>query len=270
MTPEYLLLGHVTRDLLPAGAVAPGGTALYAALTAYRLGLRSAIVSARADMPANWPQAIALAITPSPTPPVFENRYTGGQRHQVIHAAASALTLADIPRLWRTAPIIHLGPVLREVPEEFVGAFAGALIGVTPQGWMRAWDTPLPASIRYVPWRPTPALLQQIDALVLSVEDVQGDTAIVRAYATHCPLVALTEGERGATLFIKGAPHHIPAHPAIERDPTGAGDVFAATLFCRLHSGDTPLRAANVAARVAAASVGTIGAHGLLALDLGV
>ena len=42
------------------------------------------------------------------------------------------------------------------------------------------------------------------------------------------------------------------APPRNEADPTGAGDVFAAALFVRLHRGDTPEQAARFATRVAA------------------
>ncbi len=47
----------------------------------------------------------------------------------------------------------------------------------------------------------------------------------------------------------------MPAFPATERDPTGAGDVFAAALLVRLHETGDPLDAARFAARVAAASI---------------
>lgn len=267
MPPDYLLVGHLTRDLLPTGGSTPGGTALHAALTAYRLGRRVAVVTAPTQLPADWPTVIALAFTAS-EPPTFENRYQSGQRTQLLHTSASPMTLNDIPVAWRNAPIIHLGPVAQEVPESLVYAFPGALIGVTPQGWMRHWERPLPAPVTYTAWQPPTALLERVDALVLSIEDVQGDLAQVQAYAKACRLVALTHGVAGATLFIDGIACEIAAQPAIERDPTGAGDVFAATLFCALHAGKPARLAAEAAAQVAAASVEVIGAGGLLRMDM--
>ena len=255
MTPDYLLLGHFTRDVLPDGALAPGGTSLYAALTAHRLGQRVAVVSAPAELPADWPPAIAVAFHPSPAPPTFENQYTPQGRRQILHAASEPITLDDIPVAWRAAPIVHLGPVLGETPEHFVHHFPHALLGVTPQGWMRAWDSALPGPIRYRLWRPADDLLARIDALVLSIEDVKGDEELVAGYARHCALVALTRGAQGATLFVRGQPHHIEAFPAIERDPTGAGDVFAAALLVRLRETGDPFEAARFAACVAAGSV---------------
>src|SRR5439155_3157904 len=139
MPPDYLLLGHVTRDVLPDGTTAPGGTSLYSALTAHRLGQRVAIISAPAELPADWPAEIAVSFHPSPAPPTFENRYTPQGRQQLLHAASDAIALEDIPWSWRATPVVHLGPVLGETPESFVHQFPGALLGVTPQGWMRAW-----------------------------------------------------------------------------------------------------------------------------------
>ncbi|HEU4326856.1 MAG TPA: PfkB family carbohydrate kinase [Roseiflexaceae bacterium] len=254
MTPDYLLLGHLTRDLLPDGGFAPGGTALYSALTACRLGARTALVSAEATLPPDWPLGVELALAAGPTP-IFENRYGPAGRSQILHADATPIRLEDVPPGWRAAPLVHLGPVLGETPEALVHAFPQALLGVTPQGWMRSWATPLPAPVEYRPWRPAPALLAAIGALVLSIEDVRGDEALVRSYARHCPLVALTRGAQGATLFLGGEPHTIAAFPTGEHDPTGAGDVFAAALLLRLRETNDPLAAAHFAACTAALSI---------------
>jgi sugar/nucleoside kinase (ribokinase family) len=254
MTPDYLMLGHFTRDLLPDGAIAPGGTAFYASRTVERLGHQVAVVSAPADLPEDWPATILLNFRPELSPPTFENRYLPTGRIQILHTDSGALTLADIPTDWRNAGIVHLGPIAAETPESFVHAFPNALLGVTPQGWMRSWGQ-LPGPISYQPWLPSPELLRRIDALVLSIEDVRGDESLVERYARDCPLVALTRSAAGATLFIHGVPHQISAFPAEERDPTGAGDVFAAALLVRLHETRDPVAAAQFAACVAAGSV---------------
>jgi sugar/nucleoside kinase (ribokinase family) len=255
MKPDYLLLGHFTRDVLPDGATTPGGTSLYAALTAHRLGRHVGVVSAPADLPPGWPDAIQITFHHSPAPPTFENRYTPEGREQTLHTSSQPITLQVIPETWRTAPLVHLGPVLGETPEQLVDAFPNALLGVTPQGWMRTWNEPLPGPVIYRPWKPVPRVLERIDALVLSIEDVRGDETLVAGYARHCRLVALTRGAQGSTLFLRGVPHQIPAFPAIERDPTGAGDVFAAALLVRLRETGDPLDAARFASYVAALSV---------------
>ncbi|MDQ2997641.1 MAG: PfkB family carbohydrate kinase [Chloroflexota bacterium] len=267
MNPDYLMLGHFTRDVLPDGTTTPGGTSLYAALTAHCLGKSVGVVSAPAELPTGWPDAIQIVFHASPAPPTFENRYTPEGRQQTLHTASQPITLDVIPESWRTAPLIHLGPVLGETPELLVDAFPHALLGVTPQGWMRTWDEPLPGPVLYRPWQPTPSVLERIDALVLSIEDVRGDEALVAGYARHCALVALTRGAQGSTLFLRGVPHHIPAFPAFERDPTGAGDVFAAALLIRLRETGDPLDAARFASYVAARSVEGAGISRIPARD---
>src|SRR5438067_12038249 len=99
-TPDYLLLGHFTRDVLPDRSTAPGGTSLYAALTAYRLGQDVAVVSAEAALPTDWPADIQVSFYPSQTPPTFENQYTASGRQQILHTAAEPLNLDLILSQW--------------------------------------------------------------------------------------------------------------------------------------------------------------------------
>src|SRR5512146_2503516 len=100
--PVFLDIGHVTRDLLPGGETfTPGGTVTFAALTAYHLGLTSALVTCAdetllSQLPALLPQS-GLAARLSPVSTTFENSYTAGFRVQYLRARATALAFADIP-----------------------------------------------------------------------------------------------------------------------------------------------------------------------------
>jgi sugar/nucleoside kinase (ribokinase family) len=67
--------------------------------------------------------------------------------------------------------------------------------------------------------------------------------------------VVVTRGAAGATLYERGAPRAIPAFAATERDPTGAGDVFACAMLARLRETGDPMAAAIFAAAAAALSV---------------
>lgn len=253
---DYLVIGHMTRDLLPDGRLNPGGTALYAATTAARLGKRAGILtSGDPEQLPDPPEGVDLATVRSPAITTFENRYGPDGRVQLLHAVGAPISLTALPAAWRIAPIVHLGPLCNEFSFDLIAAFPGALVGVTPQGWMRGWRTPPPSRVRRVHWRPDPVLLRQVGALVLSIEDVEGDESVARGYAEHCPLVALTRGEQGATLYLDGTPHLVPAPQAAEREPTGAGDVFTAALLIRLYETGDPLAAAAFACAVAACAV---------------
>lgn len=256
MPPDYLVIGDLTRDLLPAGRITLGGTTLYAAATVARLGAQAAILTAGDPAhPPALPPGIQLALVPSAIQSTFENRYTPQGRLQLLHARGPRLRFADLPPDWRAAPLVHLGPLTGEFDLDLAAAFPAALVAVTPQGWMRTWDLSLPAPIQRTLWRPEPAQLAHVDLLVLSIEDIGGDEALAAGYARVCPRVAVTRGAAGATLYLSGAPQQISACPAVERDPTGAGDVFAAALLLRLHETGDVLAAAAFASAAAACSV---------------
>jgi hypothetical protein len=260
MIPDYLAIGHITRDLLPDGTSTPGGTALFAALVAARLGCPAAVLSAGAPEHTPAPPAgVELALVPASHSSTFENRYGPSGRTQWLHAVAPPIDLASLPPAWRGAPIVHLGPLTNECEPAMAAAFPGTLVLATPQGWMRAWDEPLPAPVRRVPWLPAPPVLRALSLLVLSIEDVDGDEALAASYAAHCSLVALTRGAAGATFFVRGAPHYVAPFRAVERDPTGAGDVFAAALAIRLRETGDPLGAARFASAAAACVVEATG-----------
>ncbi len=256
---DYLAIGHLTQDLLVDGSVVPGGSAWYAAAVAARLGLRAAVLSAGDAHRLSLPEAgVALAMAPAAQRVTrFENRYTPAGRCQWLHTLAPTIVFNQAPPGWQHAPIMHLAPVANEFELATALAYAtpATLVGLTPQGWMRNWAQPLPALVHTQPWQPAPTLLQRVGLLVLSLEDVGGDEALVAAYAAHCPLVALTRGAAGATLYLDGVPHPVAAFPAAELDPTGAGDVFAAALLVRLYEGAAPLAAAAFASVAAALSV---------------
>lgn len=262
---DYLAIGHITWDLLPTGGAVPGGTARYAAFVAARLDLRAAVLtSGDAELFPPPPPGLTVIAAPSAHLTTFENRYGPAGRRQWLHARAAPVDLGSLPVAWRQVPVVHLAPVAAELNlEAALAAFPAALVGVTPQGWMRAWTTPLPSEVRPRPWRPAPALLRRVSLLVLSIEDVGGDESVPRAYAEHCSLVVVTRGAAGATMYREGMPCHVAPFVAIERDPTGAGDVFAAAMLARLHETGEPEASAAFASAAAALSVEGPGLGGL-------
>lgn len=252
--PDYLVVGHVTKDLYDGGYKI-GGTVTFSALTARNLGCRVGIVTAAAgDLDLGClPTDIALVTLPSEDSTTFENLYHDGQRRQFLWARARPLTLDDVPQAWRASPIVHLGPVAQEVAQSLAFGFPDALLGMTPQGWMRRWEDN--GLVRPAVWEPPADLLRRADAIILSLEDVGGDLEIVRSYAAQANLVVLTAGWKGATVYYRGEVRSFPAPQVREVDPTGAGDIFAAAFLVALHQGGDPWLAARFANCVASHSV---------------
>lgn len=250
---DYLIVGHASKDLTPEGSTL-GGTVAYAGLTAHALGLRVGVVTSAADDVDFTPlHELQLHRIPSAASTSFENRYTPEGRVQTIGGQAARLGSAAVPAAWRSAPIVHLAPIACELEPELVRAFPNSLLGLTPQGWMRRWDQD--GRVWLTSWEVTRDLLPAASAVVLSIEDLQGDLQAAQAMAAHCQVLVVTEGPRGARVHAGGQWRSVPAPPAQEVDPTGAGDVFAAVFFTQLQRGGDPWLAAAAANLVAAGSV---------------
>ncbi|MCS7283312.1 MAG: PfkB family carbohydrate kinase, partial [Anaerolineae bacterium] len=259
------VVGHVTQDQLPDGSLTPGGTVSYAARTARAMGLRTAVLTSAddsLDLEAVLP-GVEVHRIPAASSTVFENRYTKEGRVQFLHARAAPLTpdaIGSAKIALRPVGILHLGPVARECDPALVDLIRADFLGLTPQGWMRRWDAM--GRVTPGPWEEAEWLLARADAVVLSEEDIGGDEALAARWAAQTRLLVVTRGARGCTLYAEGRAHHLPAFPAQEVDPTGAGDIFAAILFARLWLGDPPVRAARLANCIAALSVTRPGLSG--------
>ncbi|HTK11838.1 MAG TPA: PfkB family carbohydrate kinase [Ktedonobacteraceae bacterium] len=277
MTPEFLTIGHVARDLHANGSYTAGGTVTFAALTAHHLGLAAAIVTCAdaqfmAELPRHLPE-IALHIRPSQHTTTFINQYVDGFRTQYLHARSADIEQQDIPEDWRTAPIILLGPLAQELSPDLVRLFprqAGRIVAATPQGWLRRWDSQ-DGRVWPTPWSEAEQVLPLLDVLILSHDDLlpfaNGERSEADAILTHwsmqVPLLVATDGRHGATLFRHGETTRLPAYPAHEVDPTGAGDVFAAAFLTHLYRYKDPEQAVDFANCVASFSIEQQGILGI-------
>lgn len=260
--PEYLVIGHVTRDEAPNGTFQVGGTATYSALAANRLGLRVGVLtSADAATPLfeDYP-SIIVRCRPAGCTTTFENVYLAGSRRQYVRAVAEYLTVADLPSGWDAVPVVHLGPVAQEVDLDLALAFPHSFLGVTPQGWLRAWDAQ--GLVSPAKWGWADRLLGIADVVVLSLADIGGDTQRLARYVDLTRTLVLTVGEDGAVVFHEGRERSMPAYTVNQVDPTGAGDVFATAYLVRFHeTGDAyeAARFANCAASFVVEQIGVAG-----------
>ena len=263
-TPSFLVIGHVTKDLV-GGGYTLGGGATYAALTALRLGRRPALLTrAEPEVAAQLRQALAgveISCLPSRRTTTFRNIYGANGREQHLLAVAEPIRAADLPAEWRVAPVVLLAPVAGEVPGELAGCFPGSLLGVAAQGWLRRCEAD--GIVQPAPWQGGAAALARADLVVFSEEDVAGNRTLVAEYAAQTRLLALTQGARGATIYRHGAPTHVPAFPTTEVDPTGAGDVFSAAFLIAYEAGREPLAAARFANCAASFAVERPGTGGI-------
>ena len=261
--PQFVAIGHLTHDIAESGLIL-GGAAAYSSIAARELGLRAGVVSAvgRDFLHCEKLHGISLAFVDLPfeeggqegiSTTTFANIYDEhGIRRQIIKSISVPIRPEHIPSEWLDAEIVYLCPVADEVDPSIVHMFPSSLIGVSPQGWMRQWDTD--GQVSPSKWKDAPSVLPHVNVLVMSEEDVLPFPEVMREYMELAEIMVLTRGERGSTLFHDGQVIDFPACPTYTVDPTGAGDVFAVAFLTEFHR-TSDLYKASVFANCAASFV---------------
>jgi sugar/nucleoside kinase (ribokinase family) len=193
----------------------------------------------------------------------FENTYTPSGRRQSLLSRANPLGMEQIPTAWRTAAIVHLGPVAQEISPEIGQHFPdAAVVGYSLQGWLRRWDQE--GRISPSPFPQADLQVSAASAAFLSLEDLGDDRSPLESLRNLFPLLILTKGYAGAEIFTQDEILSIPAESVQELDPTGAGDIFATgfMIFNQIHGKSIP-EAARLASRLAAISVTRSGLKGI-------
>ena len=258
---QYVAIGHVCQDVMPAGTTL-GGTVTYAAATAAALGWKAASVTrAQAGLDVSMLGDIDWLQLPSDHTTTFENIYSATGRTQILHAWAGPIRPDDVPAAWLRADVVHLAPVADEIDPALVDHIDGAMMGVTPQGWMRRWDEQGHVSPR--DWQSAETTLRRAGAVVLSIDDVAGDWRLIERWAGLARALAVTQGCDGCTLFVDGEATRVPATAHEEIDPTGAGDIFAAAFFTQMRASGDALNAARFANCIASKSITRRGLAGV-------
>lgn len=255
MSIDYLLIGHMTADLLSDGSRVAGGTVSYAAPTARAFGLSVGIVTNAAPheplLDTLRPFAHVHALESATT--TYSNLYDGNHRTQYVRGVAGDIRAGDVPPAWIDAPLVHLAPIAAEAYHaEIFDAFPRAKIMVTPQGWMRRWADDGRVSHQMLR---DPNIIARASLVVLSEEDIARSSESESWFAAHVPRLVVTRAEQGGAYYLDGQQYTYDAVAVTPIDPTGAGDVFAASLLCAWHHVDDFHRAVRVAACLAADSV---------------
>jgi sugar/nucleoside kinase (ribokinase family) len=256
--PRLLTVGHVTWDRRERDDVL-GGSASYGSLAAQKLGWGAgALTSAGPDFnPSRDLPGIEVFLSRSPSTTRFLNEYDAqGTRRQVLSARATDIDLTALPDTWRNPDALLLGPVAGELQSFPVSAFEAGGVGAIAQGWLR--EVAPDGSVSAREWPNAARDLAGVHALFLSEFDLPRG-ASARDFLQFVPIVVLTRGWEGVTLFTHDAARDIPSLPRQEVDPTGAGDVFAAAFLVRYHEVGDPEDACAFAACAASCVVEGIG-----------
>ncbi len=260
---DFVAVGHVTIDRV-SGRRRLGGAAAFASLTAARLGLRSGLVTSAATSFPYWDllHEVEIHCQEAARTTEFENVYEGSRRRQRVLAEADPLTthsLASIRERLRDDAAVLYCPVLHEIQLPLAPLAPRGLSGVAPQGFFRRWN-PL-GLVEDRDWPGAQTALEAADFVSMSEEDHAAPEELAEEFAGRA--FAVTKGAKGARVYSEGDVYDLPAFDAVEIDPTGAGDVFAAAFLLALRERRPVVRAAMFAACVASFAVEAPGLEGV-------
>ena len=286
---DLLVIGGASLDVLHLAdgqtIHSPGGAGLYTALAAACLGVRTGMFAPRPD-PIPGPLQPATAhiewIGPSVPPdqlPHFEIAHYGGGRAALLDASWGGemlITPENYPANRINASIIHIAALRTAERQLSLAKYLAAP----------------PASPLL-----TPSLLRgerrpggEVHLSAGTYGKIcAGEPETVRELISLCDFFFMNENEArllfggadkvqarpGQTMFVtlsaQGAlviqgDHvtHVPGHPAVELDPTGAGDTFCGATLAGIARGEHPVRAAQAAVMLAAEMIGAEGPTRLL------
>ncbi len=258
---QFLAIGHITEDITPDGHVLGGGVT-YGGLTAQALGFSVGIVSSHArSMDLQPLQNLQCHVKIAQETTTFTNRETPDGRIQTVSALADRLLQDDIPAEWIPSDIVHISPVADEVEYDVVDLFEQALLSVAIQGWLRSWDET--GLIKQKAWQSLELVLPKADLVFFSMEDLNHDLHALAEIEKLCNTLIVTDGYRNIQMFQGGKRLEVAVQAAKAVDPTGAGDIFAASFIAHYYRSSDILAAAKYASLIAVDSITRPGLSGV-------
>jgi sugar/nucleoside kinase (ribokinase family) len=256
----FLAIGHTARDEFADGRWRLGGSALYGAATAAKLGAKVTLVTRAGPTERDALETlcqelgITLRALPGDVTTTFAFTYdAAGHRTLRLRAKAAPITRADVGRAVGTPKAVLLASIAGELDDSLFAPWSGAQRVLAAQGMLRSFGPD--GTVIATPWRDYARLLPKVDAVVVSEEDHAEDSAWL-PFTT----VVVTQAERGSELHASGDATHVPAFAVAEViDQTGAGDAFAASLAIGLAEGMAIVEAATFASAAASFAVEGLG-----------
>jgi len=249
--PDVVVVGSASRDVAAGDRRGwrLGGGVSYGALTAARLGLRTAAIvgvdgtaATAIELDLLRQAGVDVELVELRSAPVFDNVQTPAGRVQECLEPGLPLPPERTPVAWRNAPAWLLAPVAGELPDGWAEVPSpDAVVALGWQGLLRRL-----AAGRHVERLPPTAspIVRRAGLVGVSTEDLdpgQEVAALTRLLRPAATLLLTRSDGGGLAIATDGdeQPASIRAYPAIPArhvvDPTGAGDVLlAAYLATRL------------------------------------
>jgi hypothetical protein len=191
-------------------------------------------------------QGLEMLLTVRDRTTTFENSYASGTtRVQRVGAVGGAVTPRSLPLEWRKADLLFLAPVIGEVDARvWLDAVDAPLVGLGLQGFLKGLGQ-FDGLLRSVVPRPFELgddVLERVGVAFLSGDDLAelAPRDLLERLRRVVPVVVLTEGTRGSHVWTRSRTYKVGTFPIVARDPTGAGDVYAAAFLVAMSEGAGP------------------------------
>jgi len=246
------VVGNLSIDRVDGKPPRIGGGPYHAARALRLLSARGEVVARCADEDRRFllPRLAALGVPVRPLhgtrTTAFTLDYSGESRTMNVDALGDAWTPRDARAVDRHVRWVHVAPLMRsDFPADTLAALArGRRLLFDGQGLVRRPQTgPLELDGDF-----DREVLRHVTILKLAEDEaaIVGDVDV--------PERIVTLGSRGALVYAKGRETLVAAR-AVARDPTGAGDAFAAAYLVSRASGHSPVAAARRATSVVGAAL---------------
>jgi sugar/nucleoside kinase (ribokinase family) len=249
------VVGNLSLDLVEGGRPRPGGPPYYAARALGALTVPAVVRAKCAEsdrsrlLPALEAQGVATEWRRGETTATYAFSYDGDVRSMEVRELGSPWGADEVAGLG--ADWVHVGALFRsEFPAETLAALAdaGARLSFDGQGLVR----PPRVGVLELEPDPEPAVLRHLAVLKLAEDEAKALVGRVEERplsSLGVPEVIVTLGSRGCIVVARRQLVHVPAK-ALEVDPTGAGDTFAAAYVVERSRGHRPRQAAERATRL--------------------
>lgn len=249
MAAPVAIVGNLSLDRIDGKAPGIGGGPFHAARVLRALGRPALLLvkCGRADAPGLLPRLESLGVPVrarlGSTTAAFSFAYVGGRREMRVDALGDPWTSEDVAwahKMLAGVPWVHVAPLARsDFSPQGLGTLArGRRLSLDGQGLVR----PPREGTLVLDREFDPELLTPVTALKLALEEAR----VVGMRAVDVPEVVVTDGSGGSLVVAAGRRSRVRTR-AVDADPTGAGDAFAAAYVSARAGGVAPAAAARFA-----------------------
>ncbi len=279
MTPRILVIGCASLDTLHIRGQTYhtiGGAGLYTALAAHYAGAHAVLLGPKPSPIPPVLQPVAQRLTwlgpevPPDDLPRLEIAHHGEGRATLMGAswgAEAQLAVDNLPADLSGFDVVHIAAL--SSAQKMLGFLracrARRAARISAGTYYRIVQNE-PATVR--------AIFEQADLFFMNENEaigLWGSLRVAGRIATRTrdnALLFITFDRRGAIVIAGDQATPLPADPAVEVDPTGAGDTFCGATLAGLARGQDPVTAARHAATLAARKIEHVGPAFLLGFPL--